>query len=589
MARAADPPRVLVLEGVPAAPGIGIGVAAVLRREEPVVPEYTVAADAVAAEVERLERAVAAAAQQLERIRAPLASVEIVDAILRTQIMILEDRQLLEDTTRRIRSERINAEWAVEQELRRLDRLFASMEDAYLRERRADLRYAARRLLQNLLGHEPERLGELRGPAVVIASDLSPAEIGQIDRRRVVAFVTEAGGRTSHAAIVATSLGLPAVVGVDGATTRVRDGESVIVDGAAGRVVLHPDALTIQGYRGRIRSEAAQEREWLRRADLPAETRDGRPIQMLANIERAEELSHIRSYGARGVGLFRTEFLYLNRARAPDEEEQLGHYRAVLEAVAPDAAVIRTLDLGADKLPCSVSRRAEMNPALGLRGIRVSLGDRALLRLQLRAMLRASAHGRLRILLPMVASVEEVRATREALEEARAELEREGRAVGSDVALGAMVETPAAVAIADVLAREADFLSIGTNDLIQYMLAVDRENESVAYLYNALHPAVLRAIRDCVLAAHRADRSVAVCGEMASDPVSSLVLLGLGVDGLSMQAAAIPRVKAVLRATTQADARALARRLVELSSGAEVAECLRKATSATLDRARWPA
>jgi phosphotransferase system enzyme I (PtsI) len=351
-------------------------------------------------------------------------------------------------------------------------------------------------------------------------------------------------------------------------------------------VVLRPDALTIQGYRARARSDAAQEREWLRRVDLPAETRDGRPLQLLANIERAEELLQIRSYGARGVGLFRTEFLYLNRSSAPDEEEQLAHYRAVLEAVAPDAAVIRTVDLGADKRPCSVPRRSEANPALGLRGIRVSLGDRSLLRVQLRAMLRASAHGRLRILLPMVATVEELRAVREALDEFRAELEREGRAVGEDVALGAMVETPAAVAVADGLAREADFLSIGTNDLVQYTLAVDRENESVAYLYSALHPAILREIRAVVVAAHRQARSVAVCGEMASDPLSSLVLLGLGVDELSMQAPSIPRVKAVLRATTHADARALATRLLELSTMAEVADCLRKAGSAAIDPPR---
>jgi phosphotransferase system enzyme I (PtsI) len=579
MARAGEPTRALVLEGVAAAPGIGIGVAVVLRREEPVIPEYTVEGDAVEAEVERLEAAVSAARGQLERIRSPLASVQIVDAILHTQILILEDRQLLEDASQRIRLERINAEWALGQELRRLDRLFASMEDAYLRERRADLHYAARRLLHNLLGHEPEWLGDLRGAAVVVARELSPAEVSQLDRARVMAIVTEAGGRTAHTAIVATSLGLPAVVGLEGATTRVRDGDAVIVDGNSGRVLVRPEALTIQGYRARVRNNAAQEREWLRRAHLPPETRDGRSLLLLANIERAEELRLIRSYGAHGVGLFRTEFLYLNRSATPGEEEQLEHYRAVVEAVAPDPAVIRTLDLGADKLPAGVPRRAEANPALGLRGIRVSLGDPALLRTQLRAMLRASAHGRLRILLPMIVGVEEVRAVRQALDEARAELEREGRALGEGVELGAMIETPAAVAIADGLAQEADFLSIGTNDLVQYTLAVDRENESVAYLYNAMHPGVLRQIRAVVLAARGTGRPVAVCGEMAADPLASLVLLGLGVDELSMQAPAIPRVKAALRATTQAEARALATRLLELRTAAEVEDCLRKTTS----------
>jgi phosphotransferase system enzyme I (PtsI) len=583
MARAARNQVALVLEGVAASSGIGIGKSVVLRREEPVIPEYSVNDRDVEAEVARLERAMSEARGQIEAIRSPLAHVEIVDAILRTQMMILEDRQLLEDAANRIRGELINAEWALGLELRRLDRLFAAMEDPYLRERRAELRYAARRLLQALLGYEPERLGDLSGPAVVFADDLSPAEIGQLDRSRVVAFVTEAGGRTSHSAIVAASLGLPAVVGVGGATERVQDGQVVIVDGSAGRVLVQPDGLTIQGYRARLRRHASQEREWLRRVDLPGETRDGRPVLLLANIEGADELPQIRSYGARGVGLFRTEFLYLNRKTAPDEEEQLAHYAAVLKAVAPDAAVIRTVDLGADKLPAGIPRRAEANPALGLRGIRVYMGDAGLLRVQLRAMLRSSIHGSLRILLPMVAGVEEVRSVREVLEDVRAELKREGHAVGEEIALGAMIETPAAAGVADGVAAEVDFLSIGTNDLTQYCLAVDRENESVAYLYDALHPAILRTIRSVVSAAHRASRPVAVCGEMASDPVSSLVLLGLGVDELSMQAPAIPRVKACIRAITHADARALSTRLLALTTAAEVADCLRKATSSAID------
>lgn len=577
MAREDESTRPRILEGIAAAPGIGIGVAAVWLRAEPVFPEYTVAGDLLQEEVARFERAVAEARAQLEAIRRPLAGVEIVDAILRTQGMILEDRQLLEDVTRRIRGERINAESALGQEMRRLDRLFASMEDPYLRERRADLRDAARRLLLNLLGHEADRVLELRGPAVVVASELSPAEVGQLDRGRVAGLVTEAGGRASHTAIVATSLGIPTVVGVEFATARIRDGDALVVDGGAGRVLVRPDAKSIHGYRVRERDLAARARGWRRHAVLPCETRDGRRLTLRANVEHVPELDVLAAHGAQGVGLFRTEFLYLSRGALPGEEEQLAHYRAVLAAARPDPAVLRTLDLGADKLPAGLPRRAEANPALGLRGVRVSLAQPEILRVQLRAMLRASVHGRLRVLLPMVSGVEELRAARQALDDARLALELEGLPVGADVALGAMVETPAAVAIADAIARESDFLSIGTNDLIQYTLAVDRENESVAYLYDGLHPGVLRSIRRVVEAAHEADRPVAVCGEMASDPVSAVVLLGLGVDELSMQPPAMPRVKARVRATTWAEARTLANRLLALPTAAEVADQLEKA------------
>lgn len=577
MARAAESARSLVLEGVAAAPGIGIGVAAVWLRAEPVFPEYTISGDLVDEEVLRFERAVASARSQLEQIRRPLASLEIVDAILHTQGMILEDRQLLEDVTRRIRGERINAESALGMEMRRLDRLFASMEDAYLRERRSDLRDAARRLLLNLLGREADRVVELRGPAVVVAGELSPAEVGQLDRDRVAGLVMEAGGRTSHAAIVATSLGIPTVVGVEGATAKLRDGDTVVVDGGTGRVLVRPDALSVQGYRARERSRAAHERAWLRHAVLPCETRDGRCVMLRGNVEQARDLAALGSHGASGVGLYRTEFLYLNRGSAPDEEEQLAHYRAVLEAARPDPAVLRTLDLGADKVPAGLQRRAEANPALGLRGIRVSLAHPLLFREQLRAMLRASVHGRLRVLVPMVSGVQELRAARQALEDVRSELELSGLPVGPDVSLGAMIETPAAVAVADAIAREADFLSIGTNDLIQYTLAVDRENESVAYLYDGLHPGVLRSIRKVVEAAHEVDCPVGVCGQMAGDPVAAVVLIGLGVDELSMQPAAIPRVKARVRAATWTEARALATRLLALPTAAEVADQLEKA------------
>jgi len=566
----------VVLQGAPASPGIAIGHAVVVRREMPMVPRFEVLPAEADSEVARLREAVERSREQLERIRGPVAHVEIVDAIFRAQVMILEDRRLFEDAAQRIRHSRVNAEWAVREELGRLEAVFLAMEDPYLRERLTDVRFAVRRLLLNLLGREPERLDGLQGPSIVIANDLSPAEAVQLDRSAVVGFVTEAGGRASHTAITAASLGIPALVGVEGATDAARDGDLVIVDGGTGRLLLRPAALDRERYEARARGQQAARRSLLRGADLPAETRDGRRVELLANIERSDEIPWIRRCGARGVGLFRTEFLFMDREALPDEEEQLAHYRAVLEGVAPDGAVIRTLDIGGDKLPAGMQRRLEANPALGLRGVRLCLADRGLLRTQLRALLRAGVHGRLRVLLPLVTGVEEVTAVREEIEDARAALEREGRPAAAGVELGVVVETPAAVAVADLLAREADFFSIGTNDLVQYTVAVDRENEHVAYLYDALHPAVLRQIRAVVEEGHRAGRTVAMCGEMAGDPLCSLVLVGLGLDELSMNAAALPRVKRIVRGASFEEARTLARDLLGLRSAAEVADRLRK-------------
>jgi len=573
-----------VLLGVAASPGIAIGRAHLFERQELAIPKRRLEAGGVTAEIERMRAAVAHARARLERIHRSVAGLELVDAIFRTQLLILEDRQLLDDVARRIREQHVNAEWALRLEQERLGALFDSMQDAYLRERRADVDYALRQLLLSLLGREPEELAVITGPSVVVARDLSPAETAQLDTSRVVGFATETGGRTSHAVIMANSLGIPAVVGLPAITRRARPGDLLVVDGRAGSVLLRPPAAAVRRYRERADLEDARERALLRSADLPSETRDGRSVELRANIERADEIAAARRHGARGVGLFRTEFLFMNRTALPDEEEQVRHYRAVLAAVAPDPAAIRTVDLGGDKLPLAGVRHAEANPALGLRGVRLArAGGRGgrgrgadVYSAQLRAMLRASPAGRLRILLPLVTGVEEVLAARQAVEELRGELEAEGCPVANDLELGVVVETPAAVATVDLLAPEVDTFSIGTNDLIQYTVAVDRENESVAYLYDAGHPALLRAIRDVVRSAHAAGRTVGVCGEMAGDPLYALVLVGLGVDELSMNAPAIPRVKRIVRESDQAQARALAAELLELRTAAEVGEELRK-------------
>lgn len=565
-----------VLEGVAAAPGIATGRARVLVPETLVIPERRLSVGDAPREIARLQRAASAARARLEAIHRSLARVELVDAIFRTQLMILEDRQLLEDVARRIREEGINAERALHEEAARLLAVFDSMPDPYLRERRADIELAVRELLLSLLGREPAGIGLLRGPTVLIAGDLSPTEIAQLDRRHVVAFATDAGGAASHAVILAHSLGLPAVVGLGTATASVREDDLVIVDGGAGRIWLRPRPAVVREQAERAARERQRACALLRLADLPAETRDGRQVALHANLECAADIERLRRHGAAGVGLFRTEFLYLNREEPPGEEEQLGYYRAVLAGAAPHPATIRTVDLGGDKLPLPGVRRSETNPALGLRGIRLARGRSGLYTVQLRALLRASPAGRLRILLPLVTGVEEVVALRAHLADLRSELEAEGHAVAPEIEVGVVVETPAAVALVDLLAAEADFFSIGTNDLVQYTVAVDRDNEAVAYLYDAGHPAVLRALRKAVDGARAAGRSIGVCGVMAGDPLYTQVLAGLGFDELSMSIVSVPRVKRILRATDAAEARALVGELLGLRTAAEVADTLRK-------------
>lgn len=572
----------VVLEGVAASPGIAVGRARVLERAVLALPERRLDSGEEPAEVERLLRAAADARARVEAARVAAGGVELVDAWFRTQLLMLEDRQLLDETARRIRSDGVNAELALRREGDRLLALFDAMQDPYLRERRTDVEAAVRQLLLSLLGREPEGIGRLSEPTVLVAADLSAAEVAGIDRGYVVAFATDAGGGTSHAVILARSLGLPAVVGLGRATEVVGEGDRLVVDGRAGRLLVRPPEAVVVASAERARAERRRACALLRGADLPAETRDGRAVALRANVESVDEIATLRRHGAAGVGLFRTEFLFLNRTGVPDLREQERQYRTLLAGVAPWPATIRTVDLGADKLPGGAVRRPEANPALGLRGVRLAREGR-LYPVQLRALLRASPAGRLRVLLPLVTGVEEVVAIRGQLADLQSELEAAGHPIGP-VELGVVVETPAAAALVDLLAPEVDFVSIGTNDLIQYTVAADRDDEAVAYLYQAGHPAVLRALHAAVEAGRAAGRPIGVCGEMAGDPLYTLVLVGLGVDELSMNAASIPLVKRILRATDWPDARALAGEVLALRTAAEVVDTLRKEM-----RRRFPA
>lgn len=570
--------------GIPASPGIAIGPAYVLRRERLIVPEYRVASSQAEAEIARLEAAFHSTRSRLDEIRHEMQTGGLVGSIFDAQFLFLEDPALLQNAIRNIRENGLNAEWALERELRRVEAMFESIADPYIRERSSDVGFIVRRVLQALMGREPEGLGNAPEGVVVVAEDLSPAEVAQIRRDRIAGLVTEGGSRTSHVTIMARSLEIPAVVGAGhGLVREIADGTPLLVDGRTGALFVDPDPGILEEYRKQRIDLQAFAKELLRYSDLPAETRDGVEIRMLANVDKPEEIPDALHYGAEGVGLYRTEFLFMNRTDVPTEEEQFEAYRVIVEAVAPHEAVIRTLDLGADKIPSRLFVSAEPNPALGLRGMRFSLARPDLFRTQIRALLRASAFGRLAILLPMVSGLAEVKFARRMLAEVRTELAEQGVPMAPEIPLGVMIETPSAAVIADLIVPLVDFLSIGTNDLLQYMLAVDRTNEQVAYLYEPLHPAHLRMIQSITQAARRAGIPVAMCGEMASEPLHVWILLALGIDELSMAPFSIPMLKKILRESTAREARQLLSDVLSLGSAREVFEYVERTM-----RARFP-
>ncbi len=557
-------------QGVGASPGIAIAPAYVLRRERLVIPEYRIGAEQVEAEVARLDQAFRDTRARLASIREGLKDTGLVGDIFDAQFLFLEDPTLIENASRNIHESRLNAEWALQRELRRLEAVFESMTDAYIRERSSDIAFVVRRVLHALMGREPEGLKNAPPGVIVVAEDLSPGEVAQVKRGQISGIVTEGGSRTSHVTIMARSLEVPAVVGTESGWVReLADGVSLIVDGRSGRVLVGPDAETVADYSKRRADYQTLDRQLLRYVPLPAETRDGVSVRMLANVDQVEEIPDALRYGAEGIGLYRTEFVFLNRTDLPDEEEQLDSYGRVVEAIAPHSAVIRTLDLGGEKVPTGLELSEEPNPALGLRGVRMSSARPELFRTQLRALLRASARGHVKVLLPMVSTLSEVKFARRNFEEIRDEVVAAGCPEAQRVEFGIMIETPAAAMIADLIAPHSDFLSIGTNDLIQYTLAVDRSNEQVAYLYEPLHPANLRMIQRVCQVARRAGIVAGMCGEMAGDPLHCWILLALGVGELSMASFSIPLLKKILRDSTASEARALLSDALHLGSADE--------------------
>lgn len=570
----AEIPQDTILVGIGASPGIAIARSHLLNRARVAGIERRILPNEVDAEIANFQAAVDKAKAQLLEVKEQAADLHAEHLyIIDTHLLILDDQQLFNATINLIRSELLNAEGALSRTLRRLRQVFDSISDEYLRERRSDIDSVGDRLLRNLLGEIRESLKGLTCQAIVVAHDLSPADTMQLDRNKVVGFVTDVGGRTSHTAILARSLGIPAVLGLENVSTQVASGEPMIIDGTSGTVILNPSPETFREYLVRKQRYDYLEKELHSYRPLPAETQDGYRVALRGNVELHDDIAVARDQGVEGIGLFRTEFLFMAANQPPSEEEQYRAYRSAVEIMAPHPVTIRTLDVGGDKFVPELNLLDEANPVMGLRAVRFSLKEGSLFRTQLRAILRAAAHGDVRVMFPMISGVAEIRACRHVVEKLRQELLDEGIPVGP-LSLGIMVETPAAVLIADLMAREVDFFSVGTNDLIQYCLAIDRGNEHVAYLYEPSHPAVLRALKQVCDAAGKAGIEVSICGEMAGEQLYSLVLIGLGFTELSMNPAAIPRVKRLMRQATITEARELVASLLTLPTAAEVVHSL---------------
>ena len=568
-----DSPRVSrTVRGIGASPGISVAPCLVLESAELTIFRVAISKENTEAEAQRFRGAVNTARDQMTSLQEMFKREhrEAAGSIFEAQILLLEDETLMGGAEQAIRRQKINAEWALRSELHHLSQSFADVPD---RERLLEnIEDIEARIQKILAGGKHHDLTELLEDVVIVASRLTPSETALLRVPHVVGLATDKGGPSSHTAIVAKALGIPAVVGLHDLTGRLSSGEMVVVDGSRGTVVVHPGAAEVARYRGMSTEFRRAEEERLNAVrHLTAETLDGYRIEIHANIELREQIESVLRYGAEGIGLYRSEFLFLNRSPyLPTEEDHFEIYRELATRMAPRVTTIRTLDLGGEKYFHTVLKKDETNPVLGLRAIRFCLQHKDIFKTQLRGILRATAFGNVRVMFPLISGVEEFRMARAVLSEAMEELDAEKVPFKRDMKVGLMIEVPSAAAVADLLAREADFFSIGTNDLIQYTLAIDRSNESVNYLYRPLHPAILRMIRFTAEAARAAGIPVAMCGEMAADPLIVPILLGLGLNELSMDAVYVPSVKAAIRALHVVEAREMVDEILKLATASEV-------------------
>lgn len=561
--------------GVPVSPGIAIGEVFLLETRRRNLPDHVIQASGVAAEIERLSRAVEQAQRELEDMKRRAGLPDDIAAIFSTHDMLLTDATLRLEIETCIRERMVPAENAVAHVFDGFVARFRALGEEYFAQRAADLRDVEDRLLRALMGERAEELSRLRRGVIVAAHDLTPSQAALLDRKRTLGFLTDVGGPTSHTAIIARNIGMPAVVGLVDATSKIRHGSLVVVDGNKGVVVVEPDRSTLARYQQLSRGYERYRAELVKVRDYPAQTRDGHVIRLHGNIEIPDEVPSVLDAGGDGVGLFRTEFLYEEGKAAPTEREHFEAYVAALERLGGRPMTIRTFDFGADKVTPDSSAAREPNPFLGVRSIRLCLEQPHLFLPQLRAILRASAHGNVRCLFPMISSLDELRRAKEFLEKARSSLRAEGAFVGESLPIGIMIEIPSAAIVADLLAPEVDFFSIGSNDLIQYTLAVDRSNERVANLYQPVHPALLRLIRDVVTIASDMGKGVSLCGEMAGDVIYTVLLVGIGLRELSLAPRGIPEIKRAIRSITVEESRDAAQWCLSARDAADVQARLR--------------
>lgn len=570
-----------LLKGTGASPGIVIGKALLVDHGRPDFSHYRLAEPKeIQQEIDYLHRAIEESKSQLLKAKKEVGKRKLKEAqyIIDTHILILQDKVLINNATKKIKNDRIDAAWALKATMGELKKNLAGIADEYMQERISDLDYIEKRILRNLAGKKADITAKTGEKVIIIAYDLSPADTANFNVDEVLGFVTECGGKTSHTAIIARALKIPSVVGLKDIIKKVKNGDTIIIDGTHGVIIVNPDAEILLKYHQKKIQHEEFERKLLQYKDLSTETIDGFTIGLLANIEIVEEVATVLDYGAEGIGLFRTEFLYISKRELPTEDELFAIFKKVAEGVAPRPVTIRTLDIGGDKFMSHVDVAEEMNPVMGLRAIRFCLKEMGIFKTQLRAILRASAYGHIKILFPMISCFEEVMQTKKILAEVKKELKKEKQAFNPDIEVGIMIEVPSAAAIADILAREVNFFSIGTNDLIQYLLAIDRVNEQVSYLYEPLHPAVLRLLRKIIDAAHDNGIPVAMCGEMGGDTAYIPILLGLGIDELSMNPIAILEAKQAIRTMYYKQCREIVEKLFVFQTADEIRSFIKKQT-----------
>jgi len=567
-----------MISGILASPGIAFGKALLLKEDEIIINRKKITADQVDQEVQRFLDGRKKAAVQLEAIKIKAGETfgEEKEAIFEGHIMLLEDEELEQEIIALIKDEHATADAAAFSVIEGQAKALEELDDEYLKERAADVRDIGKRLLQNILGLHIVDLSAINEEVLLIAKDLTPSETAQLNLNKVLGFITDIGGRTSHTSIMARSLELPAIVGTGDVTNQVKNDDFLILDGVNNQVYVNPTPEKIEELKAVAHQYLSEKNELAKLKDLPAVTLDGHQVEVCANIGTVRDVAGAERNGAEGVGLYRTEFLFMDRDSLPTEEEQFQAYKAVAEAVGSQAVIVRTMDIGGDKDLPYMNLPKEDNPFLGWRAIRICMDRKEILHAQLRAILRASSFGKLRIMFPMVISVEEVRFLKAELETLKAQLRTESKSFDESIEVGIMVETPASAVIAHHLAKEVDFFSIGTNDLTQYTLAVDRGNDLISHLYNPMSPSVLTLIKQVIDASHAEGKWTGMCGELAGDERATLLLLGMGLDEFSMSAISIPRIKKIIRNTNFEDAKALAEQALAQPTADELMNLVNK-------------